>query len=178
MADKISRDQTSQGSRHSASPTSVKVIVRKLLEQADHRTSGPPAHGDRTAEAERVIFDTEVDGVRCLLIRSPSTATPRISLSPREQEIARMVAKGFPNKTIASVLEISSWTVNTYLRRMFAKVGVCSRAALVGRLAEHANTENASVLSRPAISQKAVYGSSNGSPVTPPPRPKTITLRP
>jgi hypothetical protein len=37
---------------------------------------------------------------------------------------------------IASVLDISCWTVGTYLRRMFAKVGVCSRAALVASLAE------------------------------------------
>ena len=53
-----------------------------------------------------------------------------------EREIARMVAKGYPNKMIASVLDISCWTVGTYLRRMFAKVGVCSRAALVASLAE------------------------------------------
>jgi two-component system, NarL family, nitrate/nitrite response regulator NarL len=30
--------------------------------------------------------------------------------------------------------EISSWTVNTYLRRIFAKLGVTSRAAMVARL--------------------------------------------
>jgi len=58
------------------------------------------------------------------------------SLSPRELEIARMVAKGYPNKTIAAVLDISAWTVCTYLRRMFAKLSVSSRAALVARLLE------------------------------------------
>jgi DNA-binding CsgD family transcriptional regulator len=45
-----------------------------------------------------------------------------------------MVAKGYPNKAIASVLEISSWTVGTHLRRIFAKVSVNSRAALVAQL--------------------------------------------
>lgn len=45
-----------------------------------------------------------------------------------------MVAKGYPNKTIAAVLEISSWTVCTHLRRIFAKLGVGSRAAMVARL--------------------------------------------
>jgi DNA-binding CsgD family transcriptional regulator len=45
-----------------------------------------------------------------------------------------MVAKGYPNKTIAAVLEISSWTVCTHLRRMFAKLGVSSRAAMVARM--------------------------------------------
>jgi DNA-binding CsgD family transcriptional regulator len=57
-----------------------------------------------------------------------------ISFSPRESEIARMVAKGYPNKTIAAVLEISSWTVCTHLRRMFAKLRVSSRAAMVARM--------------------------------------------
>jgi len=45
-----------------------------------------------------------------------------------------MVAKGYPNKTIAAVLEISTWTVNTYLRRMFAKLNVGSRAAMVAKV--------------------------------------------
>jgi DNA-binding NarL/FixJ family response regulator len=47
-----------------------------------------------------------------------------------------MVAKGYPNKTIAAVLEISSWTVCTHMRRIFAKLSVGSRAAMVARLME------------------------------------------
>ena len=57
----------------------------------------------------------------------------KANLKESEQEIARMVAKGYPNKTIAAVLEISTWTVGTHLRRMFAKLGVNSRAALVAQ---------------------------------------------
>jgi DNA-binding CsgD family transcriptional regulator len=60
----------------------------------------------------------------------------RIQLSPREHEIVRMVAKGHPNKVIADVLNISSWTVCTHLRRIFAKLGVGSRAAMVAQLLE------------------------------------------
>src|SRR5262249_25562252 len=59
---------------------------------------------------------------------------PSPCLSPRESEIARMVAKGYPNKSIASVLDISSWTVSSHLRRIFTKPGVRSRAAIVARL--------------------------------------------
>ena len=47
-----------------------------------------------------------------------------------------MVADGFTNKEIASVLEISSWTVSTHLRRIFGKLDVCTRAAMVARLAQ------------------------------------------
>lgn len=54
-----------------------------------------------------------------------------VRLSPREQEIVRLVAKGYPNKTIAGILDISPWTVSTHLRRVFAKLGVNSRAEMV-----------------------------------------------
>jgi DNA-binding CsgD family transcriptional regulator len=86
-------------------------------------------------EGTRVLMDIESDGIRCLLIRTaPAHETPL--LSPREQEIARMIARGLPNKTIAAVLEISTWTVGTYLRRIFAKLHVTSRAAMVAKLAK------------------------------------------
>jgi DNA-binding CsgD family transcriptional regulator len=83
---------------------------------------------------EEIIVDTNMDGVRYLIIRMPLSPPLLTSLSPREQEIARMVARGYPNKTIAGVLNISSWTVCTHIRRIFAKLGVASRAAMVARL--------------------------------------------
>ncbi|HZA34714.1 MAG TPA: helix-turn-helix transcriptional regulator, partial [Vicinamibacterales bacterium] len=57
-----------------------------------------------------------------------------ISLSPREREIVRLVAKGLPNKAIADVLDISLWTVATHLRRIFAKLGVGTRAEMIARV--------------------------------------------
>ena len=85
-----------------------------------------------------VILDVEVEGVRCLIVRpQPKSSQGKVLLSPREQEIARLVAEGHPNKVIADVLEISSWTVATHLRRIFAKLGVCSRAAMVAKHLEH-----------------------------------------
>ena len=89
-----------------------------------------------TGPAEQVLVDTEVDGFRYLLVRMARPTRSRIQLSPREQEIVRMVAKGHPNKVIADVLNISSWTVCTHLRRIFAKLGVGSRAAMVAQLIE------------------------------------------
>lgn len=81
-----------------------------------------------------VLLDREFNGYRVILMRCSCLTEPPNTLSPREQEIARMVAKGYPNKTIAAVLEISTWTVGTHLRRMFAKLGVNSRAAMIAQL--------------------------------------------
>jgi DNA-binding CsgD family transcriptional regulator len=109
------------------------VDVMLLVEQLVKQTASAREPGQD--EGEDVILDVEVEGVRCVLIRQHSKpARGQVALSPREQEIARMVAKGYPNKIIADVLDISSWTVCTHLRRMFAKLGVGSRAAMVARL--------------------------------------------
>lgn len=56
-------------------------------------------------------------------------------LTERELQIATLVALGKVNKQIASELHISEWTVSTHLRRIFAKLGVSSRAAMVYRCA-------------------------------------------
>ena len=88
------------------------------------------------SNAEEIIFDVEVQDFRYLLVRLPRSDRLPTKLSPREQEIVRMVAQGHPNKVIAAVLNISSWTVCTHLRRIFAKLGVTSRAAMVARLLE------------------------------------------
>jgi DNA-binding CsgD family transcriptional regulator len=54
-------------------------------------------------------------------------------LTPRELQIVVLVADGNVNKQIADVLRISEWTVSTHLRRIFAKLGVDTRAAMVSR---------------------------------------------
>ena len=108
-------------------------LVQRLI---CHVTASMKGHQE--ANENDLLLDIEVDGVRCILmcLRQPEHACVNSVLSPREQEIARMVAKGYPNKTIAAVLEISAWTVNTHLRRIFAKLGVSTRAAMVARLSE------------------------------------------
>ena len=65
-----------------------------------------------------------------------SGATPPSAaelLTPRELQIVALVAEGNVNKQIADVLRISEWTVSTHLRRIFAKLGVDTRAAMVSR---------------------------------------------
>jgi DNA-binding CsgD family transcriptional regulator len=117
-----------------AAANSVSEVVRSLvglIELVNRERRGTDTIGTPT---EQVLVDTEVDGVRYLLVRMCPPECNRIQLSPREREIVRMVAKGHPNKVIADVLNISSWTVCTHLRRIFAKLGVGSRAAMVAQL--------------------------------------------
>jgi DNA-binding CsgD family transcriptional regulator len=107
---------------------------------------------DRSGQSEEIILDIDLDGARYVLMRLPKPDPHRVQLSPREQEIVRMVAQGHSNKIIADVLSISAWTVCTHLRRIFAKLGVTSRAAMVARLLENSN----GMTRRPAALSDAV----------------------
>ena len=82
---------------------------------------------------EHVLYDVEVGGARYLLVRTEPRARAR-RLSPRESQIAVLVADGWPTKAIARHLGISFWTVGTYLRRVYSRFGVRSRAAMIARL--------------------------------------------
>ncbi len=64
-------------------------------------------------------------------------------LSPRQREIARLVATGASNKEIARELTISIKTVKNTLTSVFAKSGVYSRTELAIQLvrAEYAMQE-------------------------------------
>ena len=57
-------------------------------------------------------------------------------LTGRELQIIVLVAAGRVNKQVADELHISEWTVSTHLRRIFAKLGVDTRAAMVSRCAD------------------------------------------
>ena len=112
----------------------VHDLIRRLANNVSKSTPSS-VRREQSDDVREVILDVEVDGARYLLVRSPfKSPRTQVLLSPREQEIARMVAKGYANKTIAAVLDISCWTVGTHLRRIFAKLGVGSRAAMVAQL--------------------------------------------
>jgi DNA-binding CsgD family transcriptional regulator len=118
----------------------VEGIIRWLLAELSDMGVRVIPRQDLLADDghQEVVLDVEVDGERWRLTRHVVEAIQEASpaLSPREHEIARMVARGYANKSIASVLDISSWTVSSHLRRIYAKLGVSSRAAMVARLLE------------------------------------------
>jgi DNA-binding CsgD family transcriptional regulator len=58
----------------------------------------------------------------------------RGELTPREREVAELVAAGLANKEIAARLYVSRSTVETTLSRAYAKLGVRSRTQLTSRL--------------------------------------------
>lgn len=112
------------------------------------------AAGDRTAARERLRAAAEIfescgmKGLhaqvareqRRLGVRVPTAGTSAgggksrpdlpYGLSPREHEIALLVAEGLANQQIAERLYLSVRTVETHLSRVFAKIGVSSRVGV------------------------------------------------
>lgn len=143
-------------------------LVRLLVRQTASQSNCSPQTRDQANghNNEEIILDVDLDGAHYLLIRLPNESRSHVQLSPREHEIVRMVAKGHSNKIIADVLNISSWTVCTHVRRIFAKLGVGSRAAMVAKTMEESRPwEQESGGEKPLVTVASMPGSSKSPAV-------------
>ena len=64
---------------------------------------------------------------------TPAQAEAEDNLSPREREVIVMLARGYLYKEIADALNLSVRTVDTYIRRIYEKLHVRSRAQAVAK---------------------------------------------
>lgn len=78
-----------------------------------------------------VYLDASIAGQLVSKLGPRKTAHTNAVLSEREREVVRYVAHGFSNKEIASKLDVSVKTVETYRFRATEKLGLNSRAELV-----------------------------------------------
>ena len=60
-----------------------------------------------------------------------TVACQGMDLSRRQLELLRALALGLTNKEIAQRLELAPGTVNDYMKQLFERLGVVSRAAAV-----------------------------------------------
>ncbi|HEY1421361.1 MAG TPA: helix-turn-helix transcriptional regulator [Candidatus Dormibacteraeota bacterium] len=54
-----------------------------------------------------------------------------IHLSPRQEEVLRLIADGYTDKEIAARLGLRTRTVRTHLERLFARHGLHNRAGML-----------------------------------------------
>ena len=79
-------------------------------------------------------FSARLAEVHYTSIAAPNSFLQR--LTPREVEIANLVAKGLTNAAIGKELWISQNSVKQALKRMFRKLGVSARTEMVAKLRE------------------------------------------
>jgi two-component system response regulator NreC len=75
--------------------------------------------------------------VQDYLVRVGDGSTSDPSLSPRENEILRLLGKGYGNKEIAEELVISPSTVHTHRSNLMTKLGLSSRRELIQYALKH-----------------------------------------
>jgi DNA-binding CsgD family transcriptional regulator len=85
-------------------------------------------------EAEQlgmVPFTERIGQLRARLrARLPATAAARSPLSPRELEVAGLVARGLTNKQIAEALYLSERTAENHVRHILVKLGFSNRSQI------------------------------------------------
>jgi DNA-binding NarL/FixJ family response regulator len=70
--------------------------------------------------------------------QKPAGTEEGLSLSPREEAVLGLLAKGYRTKEIADELGLGVATVNTYVRHIYEKLHVRSRAEAVARYSRRA----------------------------------------
>ncbi|MDJ0733859.1 MAG: LuxR C-terminal-related transcriptional regulator [Nostocaceae cyanobacterium] len=103
------------------------------------RTSGTPAFNTQDLMCLSAIcshISAKLAFVRCSrgIPKQPSLSTSLTCLTPRELQIAQLVANGLSNAEIAAELWISQNTVKQTLKRIFRKLDVSARTEMVARL--------------------------------------------
>jgi len=71
---------------------------------------------------------------RDILKRSLNEEFPIHTLSPREYEVCLLLVEGHAVKEVAARCKISTSTADAHARRVYKKLGVHSRAELIGRV--------------------------------------------
>ena len=97
---------------------------------------------------DQILLDAVAMAVRCDLARHDGDTVRRAlcerlgRLSPREMEVARLVAEGLPYKVIGRRLDISDRTVQVHRLHLMEKLGIHSAAELAQMmiLAGHTGT--------------------------------------
>jgi len=77
--------------------------------------------------------------------QTPAAVPDGETLSPREEEVLGLLARGYLFKEIAAKLSVSVPTVNTYVRRVYEKLHVRSRGQAIAKYAHITGAENGPV---------------------------------
>ena len=110
------------------SESSRSLPLNGLMTLAAARPSGTAITIDFAASFDlgHELIVVRVPAPPCLGPDDPCLA----ALSPREREVAQLIAGGFKNKEIAARLSIASSTVKDHVHHILQKTGLRNRAAV------------------------------------------------
>ena len=113
------------------------VQARVELAAALARRQAPGDPGQAAAalnaaagEAEQLGMVPFTERIEELRARLPAPAAARSPLSPRELEVARLVARGLTNKQIGETLFVSERTAENHVQHILVKLGFSNRSQI------------------------------------------------
>jgi len=111
----------------------IMVVAGAILAAYDRIVIGgvlPPAPLSATPNGSAA---GGASSVKTAVVETPVTSgsTPSVHLSPREQEVLRLVADGYSNGMIAGRLHLSENTVKTYVENLLSRLNARNRAEAV-----------------------------------------------
>jgi predicted ATPase/class 3 adenylate cyclase/DNA-binding NarL/FixJ family response regulator len=115
---------------HQAGYESSVAALRNAMDEAEFAAAW--AEGAALSTDEAIAYAQRGRGER----KRPASGWA--SLTPAEQEVARLVTEGLPNKDIATRLFVSPRTVQAHLTHVYTKLGIKSRVQLVQEAARRA----------------------------------------
>jgi DNA-binding CsgD family transcriptional regulator len=133
--------------RHERRGARLPTALATVFEEAV--VSGEPAHWQRRWQGSTLVVSClplsgHFGAARWLLrLEERADAAPvpepwRILLTQREQQVTSAVLRGWDNRLIGEELGCAEATVKKHLQRIFEKLGIESRTALVARAATNA----------------------------------------
>ena len=124
-------------------PPPVLALAATGQQAAQAKSAGAQAYLNRSATPEALaaaltalshgLQVTDLSLTRDLGVAAPETDGVPSPLTPRENDVLRLLAEGLPNKTIAARLGISEHTVKFHVNSILGKLGSQSRTEAVTR---------------------------------------------
>jgi DNA-binding NarL/FixJ family response regulator len=106
--------------RNGESPISPMIARRVLAKYRFFKTISAVSPVDNAQAA-----------INSIATHNPSDGEQRSILSPREQEVLSLIARGFSYAEIARLQDLSVHTVQTHIKRLYAKLSVHSKSEAV-----------------------------------------------
>lgn len=109
-------------------PASTMALIVQGRERARARLGEQPY--DQAWRTGRELDLSQASALVERACRPGAPDVPAVSLTPREREVATLVAQGLTNKAIAVRLGIGHGTVRSHVERVLTKLGVSSRVQI------------------------------------------------
>jgi DNA-binding CsgD family transcriptional regulator len=123
--------------RRRADPSAAMPAATKAAADAtgaaDGTVAAEEAASAAAAEARRLDMPGPLARADRLLAELVASRRARNPLSPREEEVARLVSRALSNREIAARLVLSERTIESHVRSILAKFGYANRTELVAR---------------------------------------------